>query len=144
MRRRVLVGAAAMLSITLLLESPAQAQGTTSIPRTAAGRPDLSGVWQVLNTAAWDIQDHAADTGVPPGLSVVVGGEIPYQQWAIERRKQNHANRMTEDTDVKCFMPGVPRITYMPYPFRIVQAPDKLVISYEYLHVLRYIYTDGS
>lgn len=132
------------LGVVLACVSTANAQNAGAIPRTAAGKPDFSGVWQVLNTAAWDIQEHAADTGVPPGLSVVVGGDIPYQPWAFEKKKQNYANRMTEDTDAKCFLPGVPRITYMPYPFRIIQAEDKVVISYEYLHVLRYIYTNGS
>jgi hypothetical protein len=122
-------------------QTPASAQG---IPRTSDGRPDFSGVWQVLNTAAWDIEGHHAQEGVPPGLGVVVGGPVPYQTWALERRKENYANRMTEDTDAKCFMPGVPRITYMPHPFQIVQTPAKTTIFYEYIHTVRHIYTDGS
>ncbi len=114
------------------------------VPRTPDGKPDFSGVWQVLNTAAWDIQGHHAGAGVPPGLGVVVGGEIPYQPWALEKRKENFANRMTEDTDVKCFMPGVPRITYMPHPFQIVQTAEKTSILYEYIHVVRQIQTNGT
>jgi hypothetical protein len=114
------------------------------IPRTPEGRPDFSGVWQVLTTAAWDVQGHHAAPGVPPGLGVVVRGEIPYQPWALEKKKENFANRMTEDTDPKCHQPGVPRITYMPHPFQIVQTPQKTTILYEYIHVIRHIYTDGT
>src|SRR5688572_15989619 len=72
-------------------------------PRTAGGRPDLNGIWQSLNTANWDLEGHAASVGpvpelgaayaVPPGLGVVEGGPIPYQPWALEKRKQNFANR---------------------------------------------------
>ena len=102
---------------------PAMAQPQSqSLPRTADGKPDFSGVWQVLNSAAYDIEDHHAQPGVPAGTGVVVGGEIPYQPWALEQKKRNYANRLTEDTDAKCFLPGVPRVTYMPYPFRIIQT----------------------
>ena len=121
--------------------APAAASG---IPRTPEGKPDFSGVWQVLNTAAWNIEAHQAEEGVPPGLGVVVGGGIPYQASALEKRKENFANRTARDTAAKCFMPGVPRITYMPHPFQIVQTPQKTTILYEYIHVIRHIYTDGT
>ncbi len=114
------------------------------LPRTPDGTPDLSGVWQVLNSAAFDIEDHHAEPGVPAGMGVVAGGEIPYQAWALEQRKKNYADRLTEDTDAKCFLPGVPRITYMPYPFRIIQTPDRIDISYEYVGALRHIFTNGT
>jgi hypothetical protein len=122
----------------------APAASTPVVPRTPEGKPDLSGVWQVLNAAAWDIQDHNADTGTPPGQGVVEGNDIPYQAWATEKKKENFARRTTDDTDSKCFMPGVPRITYMPYPFRIVQTLRYVTILYEYIHVTRTIYVDGS
>ena len=121
----------------------AQAAGQPP-PRTPDGKPDLSGVWQVLNSAAFDIEDHQAEPGVPAGTGVVVGGDIPYQAWALEQRKKNYADRLTEDTDAKCFLPGVPRITYMPYPFRIIQTPDRIDISYEYVGALRHIFTNGT
>ncbi len=128
----------------VLLASTSAVAQASAVPRAADGKPDLSGVWEVLNTAAWDIQDHSADTGTPPGLGVVEGNEIPYQEWALAKKKENFSRRMTDDTDSKCFMPGVPRITYMPYPFRIVQTPRYVTILYEYIHVTRTIYTDGS
>ena len=113
-------------------------------PRTADGRPDLNGIWQVLSTAAWDIRAHNAEDGVPAGLGVVEGNEIPYQPWAATKQQDNYANRLTEDPVRQCFLPGVPRITYMPFPFRILQTGDHVVMTYEYAHVVRIIYTDGS
>ncbi len=113
-------------------------------PRTAEGNPDLSGFWQVLNSAAWDIRPHNAQDGIPAGLGVVEGGEIPYQLWAAEQQQENYANRLTADPVRQCFLPGVPRITYMPFPFRILQTPDHMVVTYEFAHAVRIIYTDGS
>ena len=113
-------------------------------PRTPEGNPDLSGFWQVLNSAAWDIRAHNAQDGIPAGLGVVVGGEIPYQPWAAEQQQENYANRLTADPVRQCFLPGVPRITYMPFPFRILQTPDHVVVTYEFAHAVRIIYTDGS
>lgn len=121
-------------------------------PRTQHGQPDFQGIWQSMNTAAWDIQDHAAQLfpglparfGVPAGQGVVEGNEIPYQQWALAKKTENYENRLTADPEANCYLPGVPRITYMPYPFQIFQFPDRVLIFYEYLHTTRQIYTDGS
>ena len=113
-------------------------------PRTADGHPDLNGIWQVLSTAAWNIQAHNAQSDVPAGLSVVEGNEIPYQSWAASQQRENYANRATEDPVGKCYLPGVPRVTYMPFPFQILQTPDHVVMTYEFAHAVRIIYTDGS
>jgi len=123
--------------------SSTQAQAT-SVPLAADGKPDLSGIWQVMNTAAWDIQDHAATLGVPGGQGVVEGNEIPYQPSALAKKQENFRNRSTADPETKCYQPGVPRITYMPYPFQIVQTSDYIAILYEYIHVTRHLYVDGS
>ena len=136
------------IGISLLVAAAAgrlAAQGqTAAMPRMADGKPDLSGIWQVLNTAAWDIQDHAASLGVPGGQGVVEGNEIPYQPSALARKRDNFANRRTADPETKCYEPGVPRATYMPYPFQIVQTPTFVGILYEYIHVTRHIYVDGT
>ena len=113
-------------------------------PRTTEGVPDLQGVWQALNTAAWDIQDHSGRLGIPAGQGVVENNEIPYQPWALATRQENFENRATLDPETECSMPGVPRITYMPYPFQILQFPERVLILYEYAHVTRTIYIDGS
>ena len=124
--------------------SAGQQPGTYSPPRTPDGHPDLQGIWQVLNTAAWDIQDHHAELGIPAGKGVVEGNEIPYLPAALKKKQENAAKRQTLDPDAKCFLPGVPRITYMPYPFQIVQNRDQVTILYEYLHTIRYIYLRGE
>jgi hypothetical protein len=131
--------------------SPAPARAYTP-PRTTAGQPDLQGIWQVVNTAAWDIQDHTgqrfpglpARFSVPAGQGVVEGNAIPYQPWALAKKQENYQNRATADPEAMCYLPGVPRITYMPFPFQIFQFTDRVAILYEYLHTTREIYTDGS
>ena len=140
----VLASVLAASGLTLIrAQAQAQAQ-TASIPRTADGHPDFSGVWQVLNTAAWDIQAHQAHDGVPAGLGIVEGNEIPYQPWAVAKKKENFEQRATADPEMKCYLPGVPRLMYMPFPFQIFQTPSQLTILFEYVHAVRYLYTNGS
>ena len=140
--------AVSMLAAALVLgpagQAPAAQGQAYAPPRTPDGQPDLQGIWQVVNTAAWDIQDHGGQLGVPAGQGVVEGNEIPYQPWAFVKKQENFENRLIADPETKCYMPGVPRITYMPYPFQILQFPDRVLILYEYVHVTRTIYMEGS
>ena len=106
--------------------------------------PDLSGIWQAVNAASWNVEAHNAEDGVPAGLSVVVGETIPYREDALAQRRQNYENRMSDDPVRQCFLPGVPRIMYMPFPFQIIQTPDHMVMTFEFAHAVRIIYTDGS
>jgi hypothetical protein len=118
-------------------------------PRTADGKPNLNGIWQALNTADWDLQGHAAAKGpvpslgavfsLPPGLGVVEGDEIPYLPASAAKKKENQANWVKLDPEVKCYLPGVPRATYLPYPFQIVQSQQNILISYEYAGAVRVI-----
>jgi hypothetical protein len=123
--------------------SPAAAQ-LSALPRTPDGKPNLQGIWQVLNTAAWDLQDHHARLGVPAGQGVVESGEIPYQPWALAKRRENFETRLTADPETKGYLPGVPRIMYMPFPFQIFQTPTQLTMAFEYAHGVRIIYTNGT
>jgi len=133
-----------LLAVLLsLAAAPASAQAP-ALSRTSDGKPNLQGVWQVLNTAAWDIQDHAARLGVPAGQSVVVGNEIPYTPAALAKKRQNFENRATADPETKGYLPGVPRIMYMPYPFQIFQTPGQIVMVFEYDRGIRNIYTNGT
>src|SRR5207237_7017598 len=133
----------AVLCILSFAAIPATAQAQTL--RRAAGKPDLNGVWEVLNTAAWDIQDHSGALGLPPGLGVVEGNEIPYQPWAVAKKAENFASRAAADpTEHNCYLPGVPRATYMPFPFKITQTAKDIAVSYEFTHTLRPIVMDGS
>src|SRR5690606_22694775 len=83
------------------------------LPRTADGRPDLQGIWQVANRASYDLLDHVARDGMPAGWGVVDGGEIPYQPWAAAQRQANFADRASADPLSRCYLPGIPRIMYL-------------------------------
>jgi hypothetical protein len=146
----LLVAAAVSAAIILGTLIPASGQGQTyRAPRTADGRPNLTGIWQAMNTANWDIQAHVARAGpvvalgaafsVAPGLGVVEGNEIPYQPWAAAKKKENGENWLTRDPEIKCYMPGLPRATYMPYPFHIVQSKDTILMAYEFASASRVI-----
>ena len=102
----------------LAVGASAFAQEAYRAPRTADGHPDLQGIWQALNTAVWNIEDHAPELGVPGGQGIVEGGEIPYLPSALALRQENFRKRLTDDPEAKCYMAGVPRITYMPYRSR--------------------------
>ena len=149
-------GVAAALIATLLpgVTPSASRAEASKAARTADGKPDLNGIWQALNTANWDIQTHAARSGqavalgavgaVPSGLGVVEGDEIPYLPAAAAKKKENFENRLTADPEIKCYLPGVPRATYMPYPFQIVQTPKYILLAYEYAGATRTIYMDSA
>ena len=122
----------------------ATAQSPRPLPRTADGKPDLEGIWQASSTAAADLQDHAASYNMLAGRSVVEGGQIPYQPWAASKKTENFQNRQKLDPVNKCYMPGVPRIMYMDFPFQIFQTPKAVAMAFEWSSDYRMIYTDGS
>src|SRR5688572_32480623 len=102
--------------VLLRVGEPAAAQGPGAkpqIPRTADGKPNLQGIWQVRNRASSSIEPQLARYRMPPSLGVVDGGTIPYQEWALKKREENYAKRYELDPLAKCFMPGVPRIMYI-------------------------------
>ena len=129
-------------------------QAAANVPRTADKRPDLNGIWQAMNTAHWDIQDHNARQGpvialgaaysVPGGMGVVVGNEIPYKPEALAKKKENQANALKLDPEIKCYMPGVPRAMYQPYPFQIVQSPAVVMFAFEFAGAVRTVYVNGK
>jgi len=140
--------AAVCLGSLSLLQAAGGGQAATSPPeglrRMSDGKPDLSGIWQAMNSAAWNIQDHVAERGVPAGKGVVEGNDIPYRPEALARKQENFNNRQTADPETKCYLPGVPRIMYMPYPFQIAQGPKQISILFEYVHGVRNIFMEGS
>ena len=121
--------------------------------------PDLSGIWQAFTTANWEIQDHGVEAGPfpkllgvwgaqPPGQGVVEGNDIPYRQEALAKKQENFERRLTVDPDnvntvgdpeAKCYLPGVPRATYMPFPFQIIQSTTNVVIAYQFASANRTI-----
>jgi hypothetical protein len=114
------------------------------IPRTPEGHPDLNGVWQAFTTASWNILDHNAQKGVPAGQGIVEGNDIPYQPWAAAQQQENYELRSELDPLHNCYLPGVPRIMYMPYPFRINQVSELIAITFEYSHAYRWVWTNGT
>jgi hypothetical protein len=130
------------------LPSPGQEKAKTyTAPRLSDGKPDLQGIWEARNTASGSLEAHSASMGIRGGESSVVDppdGKIPYQPWALAKRTENFNTRATSDPMAKCFLPGVPRITYVPYPFQIFQTPNFIAITYEYVHASRTIHMDGT
>jgi hypothetical protein len=130
----------------------AVSQAQQDIPRQPDGKPDISGIWQSLNNANWNLEDQVAEQGpvttlgaigaVPPGKSVVVGGNIPYRDDALAQREANFASRRTEDPEAKCFMPGIPRATYIPQPFQIFQTDTDILMAYQIAGAVRTVYLE--
>ena len=102
-----------------------------------------------MNTANWDLEDHSPAAGplyqmgaigaVPGGQGVVEGGPIPYKQAALAQKKANFENRLVLDPEVKCYMPGIPRATYIPFPFQILQSSSHILMAYEFASANRVI-----
>jgi hypothetical protein len=144
----VTITVSVLVTIAVRPTAGQQAQATYKAPRLANGRPNLNGVWQAIGTANWDIQDHVPQPGLPefgaigatpPGQAVVEGNDIPYQAWALEKKQENYKNRWTADPEIKCYLPGVPRATYLPLPFQIIQSTNRIMMAYEFASASRVI-----
>jgi len=158
----VLAGLASMAMIAAVQAAPAAPRAYVA-PRGAGGHPDMNGVWEVMNTANWDIEPHAARGAlafrpgpfgpvpakevvalgavgsVPAGLGIVENGPIPYTPEALAVKKDNQLHWLERDPEIKCYLPGVPRATYMPFPFQIFQSDEAIVFAYEYAGAVRNI-----
>jgi hypothetical protein len=140
------------LGLTLAVISAGGQTRTYRAPRTADGKPNFNGIWQALNEAHWDIEAHAAAPSpvlelgaahaVAGGLSIIEGGTIPYKPDALAKKQENYANRLNLDPEIKCYLPGVPRANYMPYPFQVVQGPKYIMMIYTFAGAVRTIYMD--
>jgi hypothetical protein len=144
----------AAASLALTATTAAAQAGAYKAPRTTDGKPNLNGIWQAMNTANWDIEAHPAGpsmvrelgaiSAVPGGLGIVVGGELPYKPEALAKKKENLANRLKLDPEIKCYLPGVPRAMYMPFPFQIIQSQKHTMMIFEYAGAVRTIYMDNQ
>jgi hypothetical protein len=118
-----------------------------AVPRMADGHPDLTGIWQVLdNGIDGNIEPHAASFGVRASQGIIVDppdGKIPYLPAALAKRQANYKNR-AKDPVANCYKPGVPRVTYVNFPFQITQTPKMMQIMYELGHNWRSIYVNES
>lgn len=162
----ILAGTAAAILSPQPVAAQSAARGPADIPRTPAGHPDMNGIWQALGNAHWDIEPHVARPAlalqpgpvvpvpadevlalgavgsVPSGYGVVVGDEIPYLPEARALRDENREHWLERDPEITCYLPGVPRATYMPFPFQIFQSDARFVIAYEYAGAVRDIYLE--
>jgi hypothetical protein len=138
----------AILMTALMASARAQA---VKRPDTIEGHPNFNGVWQALNTAYWNLEAHSAEglsdfwglgaiASIPAGKSVVRGGTIPYLPQALEQRNKNRANWPTADPEAKCYMLGVPRVTYHNMPFQIFQGNGDMLMVYPFAATNRIIH----
>ena len=138
---------------------------------TPDGRPNFNGVWQALNEAHWNLEAHEARSGmveqqgvypfefakvpaapvvalgavggVPGSIGVVEGaGRIPYTPEALQIKQENAANWIDRDPEIKCYLPGIPRAMYMPYPFQIAQSTNKIHMTFGFSNAARVIHLD--
>jgi hypothetical protein len=133
------LSSAAVIFLTLV---HAQNRNPAQIPRMPNGKPNFTGLWESLGTADWDIRDHSSAPGAffqlgatgaePAGQGIVEDGEIPYTPAAAKKQQENFQNRLKLDPEVKCYMPGIPRANYMPFPFQIIQSNSDIAFAYEY------------
>ena len=129
------------------------------------GHPDINGIWQAVNTAYWDVEDHVAGPGYsngpgwmvgavlaePPGVGIVEGGKIPYKPEALKKRDDNIQHRYVADVykldqgdaEIKCYLPGVPRAMYLPHPFRLTQTNKYINVAFSYASANRIIYLNN-
>jgi hypothetical protein len=132
--------------------------------RAESKHPDLNGIWEAMNEADYDLEAHDARPAmalrpgpygpvpatpvlalgavgaVPPSLGVVEGGQIPYKPEALAQKKKNQENWLTSDPEIKCYLPGVPRATYVAQPFRIFQNDKQIFFAYQFAGAVRNIY----
>jgi len=163
--------AAAAVSAVIAVSMTRIAGQAARPARTADGKPNFSGIWQALNEAHWDLEAHAARPGmvtqpgpypfsfaevpaapvlalgaaggVPGSIGVVDGdGTIPYTPEAAATKQENAANWIDRDPELKCYLPGIPRAMYMPYPFQIVQGTNKIQMAYAFTSTARTIHLD--
>ena len=137
-------GSSVFVRPLILLALVAGSVSAQTLPRTADGRPDLQGIWRAANRASYDLEGHAARHDMPAGHSVVAGGSIPYQPWAAERKHENFASRATADPFASCYLPGVPRVMSLEFPFQIFQTDEHIAITFEWQQTYRLIYTNGE
>ncbi len=127
------------------------AEAQTSRPERINGRPNFNGIWQAAGSAHWNLEAHSASRfekiwqlgaigAIPAGQSVVVGGKIPYKPEALAKRDENRAGWPKSDPEAACYLPGIPRATYMPYPFQIVQGDGDILFVYEYASANRAVH----
>jgi hypothetical protein len=147
------IALAATFAAAALAAAPsiAQQSGAAARPARIAGQPNINGIWQAMNTANWNLEAHSATkldefwalgslAAIPAGQSVIDGdGKIPYKPEALAQRDENRAGWPKSDPETLCYLPGIPRATYMPFPFQIVQGGGNILFVYTYASANRLV-----
>jgi len=142
----IAAGAAAVAGLAML-----EAGAADQNPAKIGGKPNMNGIWQAVGSAYWNLEDHSAAglsnfwqlgaiAAIPAGQSVVEGGTIPYKPEALAQREENRKGWPKADPEAKCYMPGIPRATYMPYQFQIVQGDGDILFVYEFASANRVVH----
>ena len=153
-----------LVCVALLLFACSPLFADDAVPRGPDGKPSFNGTWQAFNRANDNLEAHAAKAArafqpgpvnpvparevislgavgaVPAGMGVVSGGSIPYLPDARRQQVENKADWLNRDPEIKCYLPGIPRATYLPYPFQIFHNRDALLFAYEYAGAVRNIH----
>jgi hypothetical protein len=143
-------GAVVGIAMTAVLAGPTGAQPAAQ-PERINGKPNFNGIWQAMNTAYWNLEAHPAEAlpdfwrlgaigAIPAGQSVVKEGKIPYKPEALAKREENRAGWPKTDPEAACYLPGIPRANYMPYPFQIVQGDGDILFVYSYASANRTVH----
>jgi hypothetical protein len=147
----MVLAAALVGGAVLQAASTAQPSGAAARPARIAGQPNINGIWQALNTANWNLEAHSAEAlpefwamgalaAIPAGQSVIDGdGKIPYTPEALGVRAEHRAGWPRSDPETSCYLPGIPRANYMPFPFQIVQGGDDILFVYTYASANRLV-----
>jgi len=138
------------LSLAALALLCALNAAAADVPRIG-GKPNLNGIWQTMGSANWNLEAHSAQKidsqwqlgalfSIPAGTSVILGGKIPYKPEALKQRDEFRAQWPKSDPETLCYLPGIPRATYMPYPFQIFQGDRDILMVYSYATANRTIF----
>jgi hypothetical protein len=155
-QKKIALTAIVTATLTMFAATPSEAQQASAAkstrPARIAGQPNINGVWQAMNSANWNLEAHSAEAlkgfwqlgslaAIPAGQSVIDGdGKIPYKPEALEKRDENRAGWPKSDPETKCYLPGIPRANYMPFPFQIVQGGGDILFVYGYASANRTVF----
>ena len=141
----------AVIAAATFAAAPSSAQQPAARPARIANQPNLNGIWQAMNSANWNLEAHSAEKlddfwelgslgAIPAGLSVIDGdGKIPYTPEALAQRDENRAGWPKSDPETNCYLPGIPRATYRPFPVQIVQGGGNILFVYSYASANRLV-----
>jgi hypothetical protein len=127
-----------VLAALVLIPALAVAQ---SIPRTADGKPNFSGVWA---GPGFTHRVGPGDTDSPRVTTYDTAKMSPFKPGgdAFMNRKAT-GDSITDDPTAACLPNGLTRQILSPYAQQWVQTPNMIVILYEYMHFFRPVPLDG-